>query len=72
MYELNISCVWIESEISGCKTKKQRCSEIEYWKVWCETRGAIEDESECLWVEGNIDIGMNGNCMNEVWNKRNI
>jgi hypothetical protein len=58
--------VWIESETPKCKRRKKLCSEIIESKEWCETKGCVEDDILCLWLEGNEDMGEDAKCINEV------
>jgi hypothetical protein len=63
---VNLSCIWIESETSKCKTRKKSCSEINESKEWCETQGCVEDDILCIWLEGNKDMEEDTKCIDEV------
>jgi hypothetical protein len=62
----NISCVWVETESPGCKTKQEFCDNISNSKEWCETEGSVFGESLCIWIEENINNDEGAKCMNKV------
>jgi hypothetical protein len=64
---LNTSCIWVEWDISECKTKKKRCSEMNESKDLCETKGAVENELGCVWIEDDNERIGKIKCITQVY-----
>jgi hypothetical protein len=49
-----------------CKSKKNSCNDLSEWKTWCETAGAISNGERCIWIEGNEELNIESECIEEV------